>query len=79
MDEIKQVFASGVTLTFGTTYSRMRFLMENTDLKGTNEGDEVIADVVMSPQLMIKIYEILNDNIENIKKMSNQVVEDAKE
>ena len=72
MDEIKQVFASGITLTFGTTYSRMRFLMEETDLDGKIKGDAVVADVAMSPQLMIKIYEILNENIDKIKEMSNQ-------
>lgn len=72
MDEKDQVFASGITLTFGTTYSRMRFLMERTDLEGKVNGNDVVADVTMSPQLMIQIYNILHDNIDKIKEMSNQ-------
>ncbi|WP_050640984.1 MULTISPECIES: hypothetical protein [Clostridia] len=73
MEDIKSVFASGVTITFGSTYSRLRFLMEDMDVNGKMEGNKIVADILMSPELLINIRKILNDNATELKGMVSDI------
>lgn len=60
MGELEQVFATGVTLTYGQTYTRLRFTQEDMDLEGKNPTIKVVADVTMSRELLLQLKDILN-------------------
>ena len=64
------VFATGATLNVGDTYVRFRFTKENLDLNGSKEGNEVVADVMMSPELFKAIVSMSHEALKDKEKES---------
>ena len=59
------VFATGATLNVGDTFTK-----ENLDLNGSKEGDEVVADVMMSPELFKAIVSMSHEALKDKEKES---------
>ena len=59
--DVNSVFATGVTANVGDTYVRLRFLKDNIDLSGNKEADDVVADVMMSPELFRAISSMCSE------------------
>lgn len=66
----ESVFASGLTMNVGDTYARLRFTKENLDLEGNKHEDDVVADIVMSPELLKGLAGMLTEylNSKNVKE-----------
>lgn len=72
---VDSVFATSMTLNMGDTYVRFRFLKENLDLNGNKVNDDLVADIVMSPELFKAIIAMSQEALNSKTAMSQEALD----